>query len=106
MSQTDHKTSCAAAAVQRFIRRESLEAASRDLGVPVHKSCTRLSEWPNRFLAVAENALKVSEQGLRDDEIARLRAVIGKSTVENDLLQEKIERLESGVPFYLRRSRN
>ena len=43
-----------AAAVERLIRRESIEAVSRDLGVPAH----RLSEWRGRFLAGAENAFK------------------------------------------------
>ena len=41
-----------AAAVQRLIRGESLEAVSRDIGVPAH----RLSEWRDRFLAGAESA--------------------------------------------------
>ena len=52
-----------AAAVQRLIRGESLEAVSRDLGVPAH----RLSEWRDRFLAGAENALKAQE---RDPQLA------------------------------------
>ena len=56
-----------AAAVQRLIRGESLEAVSRDLGVPAH----RLSEWRDRFLAGAENALKARESSPQDDEIAR-----------------------------------
>ena len=90
-----------AVAVQRLIRGESLEAVSRDLGVPAH----RLSEWRDRFLAGAENALKTRESSPQDDEIARLTAIIGKTTVENELLREKIGRLEKGVPFHLRRSK-
>ena len=89
-----------AAAVQRLIRGESLEAVSRNLGVPAH----RLSEWRDRFLAGAENALKARESSPQDDEIARLTAIVGKKTVEIELLREKFGRLEKGVPFHLRRS--
>ena len=55
-----------AAAVQRLIRGESLEAVSRDIGVPAH----RLAEWRDRFLAGAENAFKARESSPQDDEIA------------------------------------
>ena len=90
-----------AAAVQRLNRGESLEAVSRDIGVPAH----RLSEWRDRFLAGAENALKARESSPQDDENARLTAIVGKQTVEIELLREKIGRLENGVPFHLRRSK-
>ena len=50
---------------QRFIRGESLEAVSRHLGIPTH----RPSEWRDRYLVGAENALKAREQGPQDDEI-------------------------------------
>ena len=43
-----------AAAVKRLICGESLEAVSRDLHVPAH----RLSEWRDRFLAAAHDALR------------------------------------------------
>ena len=90
-----------ATAVQRLIRGESLEAVSRDLGVPAY----RLSEWRDRFLAGAENALKARESSPQDDENARLTAIVGKKTVEIELLREKIGRLEKGVPFHLRWSK-
>ena len=61
-----------AAAGQRLIRRESLEAVSRDVGVPAH----RLSEWRDRLVAGAENALKSREQSPQNDESARLTAII------------------------------
>jgi len=41
-------------AVQRLLRGESLEAVSRELGVPVH----RLTEWRDRAFTGAEHALK------------------------------------------------
>ena len=89
-----------AAAVQRLIRGESLEAVFRDLGVPAHG----LSEWRDRFLAGVENALKARESSPQDDEVVRLTASIGKTTVENELLRDKIGRLEDGAHFHLQRS--
>ena len=56
------------------------------------------------FYGGLENALRARESSPQDDEIARLTAIIGKITVENELLREKIGRLEKGVPFHLRRS--
>ena len=88
-----------AAAVQRLIRGESLEAVSRDIGVPAHK----LSEWRDRFLAGAENALKARESSPQDDEIARLKAIADKKALESALLRKKIKKLENGVPYHLQR---
>ena len=73
----------------------------RAAAAPAH----RLFEWRDRFLAGAENALKARESSPQDDENARLTAIVGKKTVENELLREKIGRLEKGVPFHLRRSK-
>jgi len=88
-------------AVQRLLRGESLEAVSRDLGVPVH----RLTEWRDRALAGAEGGLKDRERDERDDEIARLQAKVGEITMANELLYAKIDKLEGGRPFARRRSR-
>ena len=87
------------AAVQRLIRGESLEAVSRDIGVPAH----RLSEWRDRFLAGGENAFKERESGPQDDESARLKAIAGKKALERALLRKKIKKLENGVPYHLQR---
>ena len=46
-------------AVQRLFRGESLEAVSRDPGVPVH----RLTKWRDRAFAGAESALKDRARG-------------------------------------------
>ena len=63
-----------AAAVQRLIREERLEAVSWDLGVPAR----RLSEWRDRFLAAAESTRRARESGPQDDERVRLTAIIRK----------------------------
>jgi hypothetical protein len=89
------------AAVQRLLRGESLEAVSRDVNVAAH----RLSEWRDRVLAAAESALKARDRDERDAEIDRLKAKVGEITMENELLDEKIARLEGGRPLARRRSK-
>jgi transposase-like protein len=78
-------------AVQRLLTGESLEAVSRDLGVTV----AQLSEWRDNALAGAESSLKSRSGDHRDDEIVRLKNKLGDVTMDNELLQEKIERLEA-----------
>jgi transposase-like protein len=89
------------AAVQRLFRGESLETVSRDLAVPAH----RLSEWRDRGLLGAESALKDRERDARDAEIARLKAKVGEITMDNELLYEKISKMEGGHPLARRRSK-
>lgn len=88
-------------AVQRLFRGESLEAVSRELGVPVH----RLAEWRDRAFVGAEGALKERTRDERDAEIARLQAKVGEITMANELLYAKIDKLEGGRPLARRRSR-
>jgi hypothetical protein len=78
-------------AVQRLIGGESLEAVSRDLGVPV----ARLSEWRDQALAAAESSLKAQPRDQRDDEIERLQSKVGEITMDKELLEEKVRRLEA-----------
>jgi transposase-like protein len=90
-----------AQAVLRLVRGESLERLSRELGV----TAARLSQWRERFLASGEQGLVSREPDVRDEEIARLRAKVGELTMERELLEEKIARLEGGVPLAPGRSR-
>ncbi len=78
-------------AVQRLMGGESLEAVSRELGITV----AQLSEWRDDALASAEAGLKAQARDRRDDEIARLKSKLGDVTMDNELLQEKIDRLEA-----------
>ena len=78
-------------AVQRLMGGESLEAVSRDLGVPV----ARLSEWRDQALAAAESSLKAQPRDQRDDEIERLQSKVGEITMDKELLEEKVRRLEA-----------
>lgn len=88
-------------AVQRLFRGESLEDVSRALNVPA----ARLSEWRDKALAGALSAIKERERDARDDEIARLKAKVGESTMAIELLQDKISRLEDKRPLARRRSK-
>jgi hypothetical protein len=88
-------------AVNRLLRGDPLELVARELNV----TAARLSEWRDRALLAAAAALKERERDDRDDEIARLKGKVGERTMENELLREKIARLETGAPLARRRAR-
>jgi len=85
----------------RLLRGEDLELLSRELGV----TAARLSRWQEQFLRAGQAVLKKRPQYARDLEIARLQQKLGEVTMDNELLQKKIEHLEDGRPLPRRRSR-
>ena len=88
-------------AVLRLLRGEDLELVSRELAV----TAAELSGWREAFLAGGEASLKSRPADARDDEIARLKEKVGDLTMANELLEAKIERLETARPLARRRSR-
>src|SRR3954464_14673801 len=88
-------------AVLRLLRGEDLELLSRQLGV----TAADLSGWRGAFLAAGEGAFENRPADARDDEIGRLKAKVGDLTMANELLEAKIERLETSRPLARRRSR-
>ena len=88
-------------AVLRLLRGEDLELLSRQLGV----TAADLSGWRVAFLAAGEVAMKTRPADARDAEIGRLKAKVGDLTMANELLEAKIERLETSRPLAPRRSR-
>ena len=88
-------------AVLRLLRGEDLEVLARQLGV----TAADLSGWRGAFLAAGEVSLKNRPTDARDDEIGRLKAKVGDLTMANELLEVKIERLETARPLPRRRSR-
>ena len=88
-------------AVLRLLRGEDLELVSRDLGV----IAAELSGWREAFLAGGEASLKCRPADARDTEIGRLKEKVGDLTMANELLEAKIERLETSRPLARRRSR-
>jgi hypothetical protein len=89
------------AAVLRLLRGEDLELLSRELG----GAAAELSAWRDAFLAAGEAALKARPADGRDVEIGRLKAKVGELTMANELLDAKIERLETHRPLARRRLR-
>ena len=87
--------------VLRMLRGESLETLSRETGKAAHE----LSEWREAFLAAGEMAFAASSKKAKRAEVTRLERKVGEMTIENELLYEKIVKLENGVPFHLRRSK-
>ena len=87
--------------VLRLLRGEDLELLSRQLGV----TAAELSGWREAFLAAGEVALKTRPADARDAEIGRLKEKVGDLTMANELLEAKIERLETARPLPRRRSR-
>ncbi len=88
-------------AVLRLLRGEDLEVLSRGLGV----MAATLSEWREQFLGGGESALHSRTRDERDEQIARLKAKVGDLTMDNELLESKIHRLEDGLPLASRRSK-
>jgi transposase-like protein len=87
--------------VLRLLRGEDLELLSRELGA----TAARLSKWRDQFLRAGQAELKKRPQDPRDEEIVRLRQKLGEVTMDNELLQKKIEHLEDDRPLPRRRSR-
>ena len=88
-------------AVLRLLRGEDLELVSRELGI----TAAELSGWRDQFLAGGEAWLKSRPADERDAEIGRLQAKVGELTMTRELLEAKIERLETHRPLARRRSR-
>jgi transposase-like protein len=72
-----------------------LESTSRKHRVPA----ATLSAWRDRFLAGGEAGLKTHEAEVDDEEKRRLKSVVASVSVENELLREKIARMENGRPL-------
>ena len=81
-------------AVLRVLRGEPLELVARANEV----SAADLSAWRDSYLAAGASSLKSRPRDARDETIERLRAKVGEITMDNELLYEKIARLEAGAP--------
>jgi transposase-like protein len=86
--------------VLRLLRGDDMDLLSRELRVPA----ARLAIWRDAFLPGGQEAMKKQPCNARDREIARLREKLGEATMDNELLREKLARLETGRPLRLRRS--
>jgi len=81
--------------VLELLRGADLESTSRKYRV----TAATLTEWRDRFLAGGEAILKAREADVEDEEKRRLKSAVANISVENELLREKIARLEDGRPL-------
>jgi transposase-like protein len=89
-------------AVLRLLRGEPLEFVARELAV----TAAELSDWRDAFLDGGSARLRSRPRDGRDETIDRLRTKVGEPTMDSELLQTKIARLEAGgAPFAARRSK-
>ena len=86
-------------AVLRLLRGEDLDTLSRELGV----IASTLSGWREAFLGGGTAAMRSRPADDRDELVARLQAKVGQLTMDNELLGQKCQHLESGRPFASRR---
>ena len=81
--------------VLELLRGADLESTSRKHRV----TAATLTEWRDRFLAGGEAILKSREVDVDDEEKRRLKSVVASVSVDNELLREKIAKLENGRPL-------
>ena len=87
--------------VLRLLRGEALDLLSRELGIPA----ARLATWREACLTAGQEVMKTHPLDTRDRELGRWREKLGESTMEIELLREKIGRLETSRSLAHRRAR-
>lgn len=88
--------------VLELLRGADLESTSRKHRVTI----ATLTEWREHFLAQGEAGLKSREGAVEDEETRRLKSVVANLSMDNELLREKIARLEGGLPLARRKWRS
>lgn len=87
-----------------LLRGESLEEVSRATGQPAHV----LRSWKEAFLEGGAAAFREGDSARErqlEAENRQLKTKLGEVVMDNDLLYQKVHRLEDGVPFHLRKSK-
>ena len=74
---------------------------SRELGV----TAATLSGWRDQFLEGGAENLKAREADMDNEETQRLKSLVADLSMSNELLREKIHRMEAGRPLVWRRSK-
>ena len=88
-------------AVLRILKGEALDALSREYGV----TAAKLSEWKEQFVQGGQTNLKSRDGDAKDEEVARLKAMVGDLTMRLELQREVSRRLEEKNPFPWRKPR-
>ena len=86
--------------VLRVLRGDDLDMVSREAGI----TAATVSAWRDQFLASGQAGLKSRAGDGRDDELARLKALVGDLTMRLELSREAVQRLRGGTPLATGRS--
>ena len=89
------------AVVLELLRGEDLESLSRKYAI----TAATLSSWRDAFLASGEAGLKIRQEDLADEQGRRMKSVIAELAMSNELLRERIQRLENANPSLKWRSK-
>jgi len=89
------------AVVLELLRGEDLESLSRKYAI----TAATLSSWREAFLASGEAGLKIRQEDLADEQGRRMKSVIAELAMSNELLRERIQRLENANPSLKWRSK-
>ena len=89
------------AALLRLRRAEDLDRVSREL----HVTAVTLSNWREEFIAYGQANPMSRQPGPQDEEILRLKAIIGDLTLRNEVLREENRLRRENLPLAQRRSR-
>jgi transposase-like protein len=84
-----------ASVVLELLRGADLESTSRKHGV----TAATLTEWRDAFLAADAEGLRIRQEDLVDQQGRRQNRVIAELAMENELLRERIRRMEDEKPF-------
>lgn len=88
-------------AVLRLLKGEPLDAVSREIGV----TAATLSEWREEFVSAGTAGLKSRPTAPEEDEVRRLKHLIGEMTVDHAIVKARLKQLEDPAsPFFKRRS--
>ena len=81
--------------ILELLRGADLESTSRKHRVTV----ATLTDWRERFVAGGEASLKSRETDVDDEQNRRLKSAVASLCLDNELLREKVARLENGRPL-------
>ncbi len=81
--------------VLRVLRGDDLDLVSREAGI----TAATVSEWRDQFVASGQAGLKSRAADSRDDELVRLKALVGDLTMRLELSREAVQRLRGGSPL-------
>jgi transposase len=88
-------------AVLRILRGEDLDLLARELGV----NAPTLATWADGFLNGGLGALRSRARDDGAERISDLERKLGQVTMDNELLNAKIDAMEAGDPLARRRSK-